>query len=407
MPDLAAVAELRARARRVAQDRARAVRPRLALDRDVAREARRGPAARAPACTTRGRASRPCRADAGVWPIGPAANPANPAPSVEQVVEVARRDELGVRLAVHVDELREEELDAVVLGSPLHVVMGHLVLPPWVAPPVLAAVWSGCAETNLPIGEAPRSMCTPRVRAKCRSAMHGELLLRVRDRAERLAQLRTRQRRQRRGIDDVVGASPASICAAWWSSRMRRSRSRTPRAARRPSRRRVRPSPRPPSRRSVVLEIVIPLESAKKRARFAIGIAPPCFRSMPFAVRERAAEAERRLEVGGAAGEPPQQVGVVLRLAEHGDERRRHVERACDLAEVEGDVRADQVRAVRRLEAVRGRPRSSASPASARARCSRRRRSGRARSRSARARASRRRRSAAKYASASCAPRRR
>ena len=31
----------------------------------------------------------------------------------QQVVEVRGRDELGVRLAVHVDELREQELDAV------------------------------------------------------------------------------------------------------------------------------------------------------------------------------------------------------------------------------------------------------------------------------------------------------
>src|SRR3954468_10867054 len=42
---------------------------------------------------------------------------------------------------------------------------------------------------------------------------------------------------------------------------------------------------------------------------------------------------------------------MVLRLAEHGDERRRHFERARDLAEVEGDVRADEVRAVGSLEA--------------------------------------------------------
>ena len=46
--------------------------------------------------------------------MSPAANPANPAPSLEQVVEMVRRDELGARLAVHVDELGEDELDAVV-----------------------------------------------------------------------------------------------------------------------------------------------------------------------------------------------------------------------------------------------------------------------------------------------------
>ena len=44
--------------------------------------------------------------------MSPAAKPANPAPSSSSVVEVRDRHELGVRLAVHVDELGEEELDA-------------------------------------------------------------------------------------------------------------------------------------------------------------------------------------------------------------------------------------------------------------------------------------------------------
>ena len=35
----------------------------------------------------------------------------------EQVVEMVGRHELGVRLAVHVDELREEELDLAVAGE--------------------------------------------------------------------------------------------------------------------------------------------------------------------------------------------------------------------------------------------------------------------------------------------------
>jgi hypothetical protein len=52
--------------------------------------------------------------------MSPAAKPAKPAPSVEQVVEVVRRDELGVRLAVHVDELREQELDAVLAHVRAH-----------------------------------------------------------------------------------------------------------------------------------------------------------------------------------------------------------------------------------------------------------------------------------------------
>ena len=51
----------------------------------------------------------------GTWPISPAAKPANPAPSLDEVVEVLRRDELRARARVHVDELREEELDPALL----------------------------------------------------------------------------------------------------------------------------------------------------------------------------------------------------------------------------------------------------------------------------------------------------
>ena len=43
--------------------------------------------------------------------MSPAANPAKPGAVGEQVVEVVRRHELGARLAVHVDELGEQELD--------------------------------------------------------------------------------------------------------------------------------------------------------------------------------------------------------------------------------------------------------------------------------------------------------
>ena len=42
---------------------------------------------------------------------------------------------------------------------------------------------------------------------------------------------------------------------------------------------------------------------------------------------------------------------MILGLAEHCDERRRHLERARDLAEVEGNIGADEVRAVGRVEA--------------------------------------------------------
>ena len=46
--------------------------------------------------------------------MSPAAKPGEAGAVVEQVVEVAGGHELGVRLAVHVDELREEELDLAV-----------------------------------------------------------------------------------------------------------------------------------------------------------------------------------------------------------------------------------------------------------------------------------------------------
>ena len=223
----------------------------------------------------------------------------------------------------------------------------------------------------------------------------------MRDRAERLAQLRARERRQRRGRDDVRPAPRPPRAARHGCRAGCASRSRTPRAGRPQSLRRGRLPPRPPRGGPVVLEIVIPFESAKKRARFAIGIIPPCFRSrpLPFASEPRkpsgglksvALRARRRIEVG-----------MVLRLTEHGDERRRDLERAGDLAEVERDVRADEVRAVGRLEAFAERPRPSARPAAARARCSRRRRSGRARSRSARGRVSRPRRAPRSTPSAS------
>jgi hypothetical protein len=54
----------------------------------------------------------------------------------ERILEVRRRDQLGVRLAVHLDELTEEELDALgvnelpdVAGG-LRVVSCHLPSPP-------------------------------------------------------------------------------------------------------------------------------------------------------------------------------------------------------------------------------------------------------------------------------------
>ena len=49
----------------------------------------------------------------GRWPIAPGGEAGEARAVVEQVVEVRGRDELGARLAVHVDELREQELDVV------------------------------------------------------------------------------------------------------------------------------------------------------------------------------------------------------------------------------------------------------------------------------------------------------
>ena len=65
---------------------------------------------------------------------------------------------------------------------------------------------------------------------------------------------------------------------------------------------------------------------------------------------ERPAAAERRLEVRRHPRETPDQIRILLRVAEHCHERRRHVERAADLAKVERHVRPDEVRAVGRLE---------------------------------------------------------
>ena len=63
--------------------------------------------------------------EAGVWPIGPAAKPANPAPSSSRSSIACDRHQLGVRLAVHLDELREEELDPLVLRALADLVVRH------------------------------------------------------------------------------------------------------------------------------------------------------------------------------------------------------------------------------------------------------------------------------------------
>jgi hypothetical protein len=118
--DLELVAQLLGVGELVAQDRARAERPRLALDGDVAGEPRDlglprelGERARVghrgDVRVVRSLADVACR------------EPGEPRAVGQQVLEVPRRNELGVRLAVHVDELGEEELDAalVELGAKL------------------------------------------------------------------------------------------------------------------------------------------------------------------------------------------------------------------------------------------------------------------------------------------------
>ena len=106
---------------RVAQDRARAERPLLALDRDVAGEARD---VRLPR-EDRQRRRVGHRDHVGVVrALADVAGrePGEPGAVGQQVVEVVRGDELGARLAVHVDELGEQKLDAVVLDDPPDIV---------------------------------------------------------------------------------------------------------------------------------------------------------------------------------------------------------------------------------------------------------------------------------------------
>ena len=116
-PDLEVVAELLRPGELVAQDRPRAVRPRLALDGDVAGEAReiRLPGDEREAAEVRHRGDvRVARHLADL--AGREAR--EPGAVVDEVVEVRGRDELRARAAVHVDELGEEELDAAPLGDP-------------------------------------------------------------------------------------------------------------------------------------------------------------------------------------------------------------------------------------------------------------------------------------------------
>ena len=128
-----------------AQDRARVVGPLLALDVDVAGHARHlGP--------PRQRRERPHVGDGRkVWIVGPLADLAGGETGksgavLHQAVEVRGGHELGVRLAVHVHELGEQELDVVGVDVLANVVerlrcgewlcAGHLApeTTPWARP---------------------------------------------------------------------------------------------------------------------------------------------------------------------------------------------------------------------------------------------------------------------------------
>ena len=117
MPSLQLVAELLRRAASwFAQDRARAVRPRLALDGDVACEARevRLPRDRREAVEVGDR--RDVRVARQLADL--AGGEAGEARALgDEVVEVRGGHELRARTAVHVDELREEELDPALLDD--------------------------------------------------------------------------------------------------------------------------------------------------------------------------------------------------------------------------------------------------------------------------------------------------
>ena len=121
--DLQLVARAPRRAgQRVAQDRARAERPLLALDRDVAGEPRD---VRLPGQDRQRRRVRHRDHVGIVRSLADVAGgePGEPGAVGQQVVDVVGGDELGARLAVHVDELGEQELDAAVAYDPPDVVL--------------------------------------------------------------------------------------------------------------------------------------------------------------------------------------------------------------------------------------------------------------------------------------------
>src|SRR5207237_895255 len=114
--DLEVVAELLRARELIAKDRPRAVRPRLSFDGDVAREARqvRLPRDEREAVEVRDRGDvRVARHLADLA----GGQPRDAGALVREVVEMGGGDELRARASVHVDELREEELDSAILGD--------------------------------------------------------------------------------------------------------------------------------------------------------------------------------------------------------------------------------------------------------------------------------------------------
>jgi hypothetical protein len=116
--DLRLVPECRRALQLVPEDRARAVRPLLPLDRHIAGKARHVRLPRQHRQRARIRDRDHVRV---VRPLADVAGrkAREPGPFAQQVVEVVGRHELGARFRVHVDELREQELDPFVRdGSP-------------------------------------------------------------------------------------------------------------------------------------------------------------------------------------------------------------------------------------------------------------------------------------------------
>ena len=281
--------------------------------------------------------------DAGDLPDRPGGEAGEAGALGEQVVDRLHGHQLGARLAVHVDELREEELDPLVPGSPLHVIVRH-------SRPRLRGSLRPCSrpcgrvcqdESSDRRGGAdqmPIGRCT----ASCFCAREtGQ---------ERISQMGARERRKDARIEHAVRGQAhldlrdmMVVARAGDHDRGLAERSpglgieRTELLRRRETL--VGARDRDPVGESVVARDVRDRDDAA-----ALEVDLPR--------RERAAEPEGRLDVRRGARNLAQEVRVRSRSAEHRDERGRDREAPADLPEVERDVRADQVRAIGRDQAV-------------------------------------------------------